>query len=675
MNRLRWATALWILVTGGGIAPLHAQVSPGPLARAHQEIEGSLKCTRCHGSGAGGMQARCLSCHRDIAWLAERNRGLHGSPEVKAGTCASCHPDHAGVDFSLVKWVEGASERFNHRRAGWSLEQSHAKLKCADCHKPANRPSPAAKLATGGHSNWTGLEQTCASCHEDVHRGALGVRCTACHDIGKWKVTPGFSHDTTGYELTGKHLQVKCDACHLAPRLPLGHDAAGRPIPVYQPVPHAGCAACHTDVHRGQFGANCAGCHTTRGFTEISGTGFDHAKTSFPLTGRHASVPCASCHRDFRTPQGRRPAWATCATCHSPDPHAGTATVQGKPADCAACHTDRGFSPSTFPVEGHRASKYPLEGKHATVKCSACHTRDAGPLAVATLGSSRVLLRPAFAACTSCHADDHGGQLAARPRKGDCAECHSVAGWSPSAFGPDAHARLRLPLEGRHAEIACRSCHGVDRKGLKSLSRGAPGLGKAGFAFTGIETGCAECHVDPHGGRFGASGPRPVPGGCPACHDARSFRPAAVDVTTHDGFGFRLRGAHRATPCSACHKELAGPPPATPVSTLAAAGGRLLASRFEADSACASCHATVHGTQFDGRKGGSGCERCHGEEGFVPALRFNHDRDASFALGTGHQRLACAACHKTVDTAGGAKQVVYRPLSGKCESCHIRKPG
>ena len=163
MSRLRWAAALWILATAGGVGRLQAQVSPGPLARAHQELEGSLKCTRCHGAGAEGMQSRCVSCHRDIAWLAGQGRGLHGSPATKAAKCASCHPDHAGVDFALVKWPEGSSERFNHRRAGWELEQSHARAKCADCHKPANRLSPAAKLATGGRSNWTGLEQTCAS--------------------------------------------------------------------------------------------------------------------------------------------------------------------------------------------------------------------------------------------------------------------------------------------------------------------------------------------------------------------------------------------------------------------------------------------------------------------------------------------------------------------------------
>jgi hypothetical protein len=60
---------------------------------------------------------------------------------------------------------------------------------------------------------------------------------------------------------------------------------------------------------------------------------------------------------------------------------------------------------------------------------------------------------------------------------------------------------------------------------------------------------------------------------------------------------------------------------------------------------------------------------------FVPASGFDHDRDASFALGKGHRGVACLACHRARETVGGVSRVVYRPLSGKCESCHLKKPG
>jgi hypothetical protein len=86
----------------------------------------------------------------------------------------------------------------------------------------------AAKLSvrkTG--QGYTGLETTLPSCHADVHRAALGPSCTTCHDAGSWTVTPGFNHDTTAYELTGRHDEVKCDKCHLDARLSPGIDGKG----------------------------------------------------------------------------------------------------------------------------------------------------------------------------------------------------------------------------------------------------------------------------------------------------------------------------------------------------------------------------------------------------------------------------------------------------------------
>jgi hypothetical protein len=147
-----------------------------------------------------------------------------------------------------------------------------------------------------------------------------------------------------------------------------------------------------------------------------------------------------------------------------------------------------------------------------------------------------------------------------------------------------------------------------------------------------------------------------------------------VDAVLHETFRFRLRGAHRATPCAACHRELAAPAEAR-VVTLIAGGGTFRPSRFTADTVCASCHASVHGTQFAGRKGGSGCEVCHGEDSFAPAARFDHDRDAAFPLGKGHRGVACVACHRATQLVEGVQRVVYRPLSGKCESCHLKRPG
>ncbi|MEO8139569.1 MAG: hypothetical protein ABI742_07990, partial [Gemmatimonadota bacterium] len=653
-------------MAGGGLG---AQVSPGPLARAHHELEGTLKCTKCHGGGKEGMTARCTTCHKDIALLIEARRGYHASTEARGGPCASCHPDHAGVDFDLVKWPDGSPDKFDHRRTGWPLTRTHGETKCVECHQPKYQVSPAARQSarkTG--QGYTGLETTCASCHDDIHRGALGQECVKCHDTGKWTTTPGFSHDSTAYPLTNRHTDVSCEKCHLAAGLSPKRDPRGRPVPIYRPVPHQSCADCHQDVHKGQFGANCASCHSTRGFQQIDRSSFDHSRTKYPLQGRHAALRCAACHGDFSTPASKKPAFQSCTVCHK-DQHNGTATLAGKLVGCEACHTVNGFAASTFTVDKHAASRYPLEGKHITVVCASCHVRDASPAAASKWGNAKVVMRPAFMKCLDCHADEHGGQLRARADRGDCAACHRVAGWKPSTFDRSAHATLSLALDGRHAEVDCRACHGNDRKGLPPISAAAP-LGKAAFLFKLPQVECTSCHADPHRGRFVRGGARPVEGGCLACHDTRAFRPSSADVAAHKTFGLPLDGAHRATPCVSCHAEMKQAAGAPRRSSLIAAGVTFAELRFEAPTTCAECHETPHGAQFSSRTDKGRCDACHTTEAFQPAGRFDHDRDASFSLKGAHEKVPCNRCHSIDVSGGNPRRLIFRPLSGKCESCH-----
>ncbi len=652
---------------GNGPARAEAQISPGPLARAHEKLEGSLQCVTCHGAGGKtAMTAQCLSCHKEIAWLAQRQLGLHAKEGKQA--CASCHPDHAGRDFALVSWGEGGSKRFDHRRSGWPLEGKHGKVECADCHKAELRVSPAASLLKrdGPALGWVGLTRECVSCHEDVHRGALDRDCLKCHDTEHWKPTPRFDHAKTDYPLTGKHADVSCDKCHLDPRLDLKKNDRGQPIPVYRPLAHQECSTCHQDPHRGGLGAACGKCHQTSGFRAINRQAFDHDRTRYPLRGRHAAVACDKCH-GFSSGKSRNPPFATCTACHT-DAHGGTATLAGKTVDCASCHTVDGFKPSTFTVVQHRQAKYPLEGRHQQVKCASCHIKSPPGIPAARLGTSGVWMRPAATQCRDCHADDHGTQLASRADRGNCAACHNVDGWKPSTFGLSAHASLRLPLEGRHAEIACSACHGPARKGLPPLP-GSQVLGKAAVALKLKEIECVSCHVDPHEGRFAAAGLHPQPKGCPACHDTRTYRPSVIDAMAHQRYAFPLEGAHRAVPCLACHEEMKRTAPARSSLLLAVTRGATLTFAVTKQS-CQSCHQSPHGDQFAARKDGGACESCHGVDGFRPASRFNHDRDATFSLKGAHASVPCAKCHASRPDASGKPRAIYRPVSGKCESCH-----
>lgn len=648
--------------------PLAGQISPGPLARAHTQLEGTGNCVKCHRGGRSALSAQCGSCHRDIGWLAERNRGLHGTVAVRSQACAACHPDHAGAGFALVKWPDGSPERFDHRRAGWPLVQQHAETPCADCHAATYQTGPARALAAGGRGGrWTGLETGCASCHEDIHRGALGAECGQCHDASRWTTTPGFSHDTTAYPLTSKHLTVACEKCHLTPALASRRDAEGHPVPVYRSVPHQSCAACHRDPHAGRLGESCTSCHTTRSFQQIDKDNFDHGRTRYPLEGRHASTRCSACHGAFSTAAEKKPPFATCASCHA-DAHNRTGTLAGRLEDCATCHTLSGFTPARLSLAQHARTAYPLDGKHATVSCAACHTKATGGQA-GRWGTARVVLQPPSATCRSCHGDDHGTQLAGRPDQGECAACHTAAGWAPSRLLAADHARLGFPLLDRHAAVSCVACHGTARAGLPPLPAPAS-LGRARFRFKIAEFECAACHQDPHRGRYATAGALPVAGSCGACHDTRHFRPAVVGVAAHADYGFALEGAHRATPCVACHDALASRSAPVPALIRQAAVKPLL---LEAPRTCAECHATPHGRQFDGRADGGRCESCHGTERFRPADRFSHDRDASFRLGGGHERVPCNRCHPTDGSTAGTSGLRYRPVSGKCESCHAGK--
>jgi hypothetical protein len=641
----------------------YGQISPGPLAKAHERLDGTLQCVNCHGvGGKDQMNAQCLQCHKEVAWLIAQRRGFHArQPDQR---CASCHPDHAGRDFALIAWPGGDPLRFDHALAGWPLEGRHQTLKCADCHKPAFRVGEAARLSPrkGATPGWVGLERSCTACHEDIHRGALSQNCVTCHDQTHWKPAPGFDHAKTDYPLTGKHADVRCADCHKT--------ASGDSVPVYNPLAHRDCLPCHADPHRGRFTGACRDCHVTRGFRVIDRGKFDHDRTRYPLRGQHAGVTCAQCH-DVPGLKTKNPPFAKCTDCHA-DAHAGTATLAGVVVDCGSCHTVDGFNVAAFTLAQHAKTKYPLEGKHQQVSCVSCHVKTRPGVPALQLGTAGIQMRPRFARCLDCHRDDHGGQLATRADKGECAACHKVAGWSPSTFTVAQHATTRLRLDGRHAEIACGACHGPDRKGLPPLP-GTAILGQAGVAFKLKEVECTACHVDPHKGRFAAGGARAKDKGCLACHDTRTFRSSTVDVAAHATFSFVLEGAHRATACVACHPDLK-PAAGAERSSLLLAAGAIAELRFEAKRECADCHETPHGDQFAARKDRGRCDACHGVDAFAPAAKFDHTKDATFSTRGAHEHVPCNQCHPVDPKGRSPKALIYRPISGTCASCHGKEP-
>jgi uncharacterized paraquat-inducible protein A len=59
--------ALVLLSAAWLASEMFAQMSPGPLSKAHHDLNGLLQCAKCHVFGTGLPQLRCLDCHQEIA--------------------------------------------------------------------------------------------------------------------------------------------------------------------------------------------------------------------------------------------------------------------------------------------------------------------------------------------------------------------------------------------------------------------------------------------------------------------------------------------------------------------------------------------------------------------------------------------------------------------------------
>ena len=106
--------------------------------------------------------------------------------------CASCH------NFNKFK----PASLFNHGKTEFPLVGAHKTVDCASCHKVEMRNGKEyQKFAVASFKN-------CSSCHNDVHKGAFGNQCKACHNeesFHKIVAGQGFNHSITGFTLVGKH--------------------------------------------------------------------------------------------------------------------------------------------------------------------------------------------------------------------------------------------------------------------------------------------------------------------------------------------------------------------------------------------------------------------------------------------------------------------------------------
>ncbi len=302
-------------------------------------------CASCHRDDddhAGQFGLDCATCHVPEAWTVsvfdhyrETGYALEGGHRQVACTschtgplytepldqaCQSCHLEddvHDGLrgrDCAACHDVSGwERDRFDHGDfTGFALRGKHDELECENCHlEPADRVT---------------LPTACFDCHrdDDPHKGQEGERCANCHNEGGWDIDVAFDHDLTSFPLLGRHAEQECDQCHASKAF---RDA------------ETACFACHAedDYHDGSLGEACADCHMPFDWTVWE---FDHeSATGFGLTGAHASVDCAACHRDGAGGRIKAPS-TMCGDCHRQDDiHLGEFGRR-----CERCHITESFA-------------------------------------------------------------------------------------------------------------------------------------------------------------------------------------------------------------------------------------------------------------------------------------------------------------------------------------------
>ena len=592
---MRWLVVITIVAWSPVV---HAQLlSPGPLSTAHASIDGDSDCGKCHESGNKVVAKLCFDCHKDLAAEVAGRRGLHGKSYPGQG-CESCHVEHVGRKAKLVRWPGGAMEKLDHGLTGYALDGKHVPVKCLACHK---------KTSPLGKSQFVGTSTTCASCHKDPHAGKFSADCQKCHSTKQDFKTfepSAFDHKLARFELTGKHVDVRCEKCH-----------TGTP-PKWKALEFATCESCHADPHKGQFKPKaCTACHDTKSWQGAA----DLMKSNHPklsLAAGHAKVACKTCHdRGNNKPPSKG---SRCESCHAPVHVAKFGTR------CESCHASIKWVglPESIGREHHKETRYPLVEKHAQVACASCHK--------ASVPQNRRFRGVEFGACTSCHADAHKGEFAAR--KADCAQCHTVAGYRPTTFGIAEHAQTSFALDGKHRAAPCSTCHQAARPRID---------------LRVAKRQCGDCHDNPHGTQFAKEMEQ---GGCARCHSALDWHQAKVDHST-----WPLVGAHARTACALCHGEQKQ--------------GAEPAAYRGIPRTCEGCHDDIHAGQFAQTQPVKDCKTCHDEQAFRIARTFDH-RKTRYPLEGKHQQLACGQCHMRETLRNGTIAIRWRLGYTQCKDCH-----
>ncbi|MBI3563415.1 MAG: hypothetical protein HY080_17060 [Gammaproteobacteria bacterium] len=472
--------------------------------------------------------------------------------------------------------------------------------------------------------------------------------------------TKKFDHDTTGFILTGAHVDLVCDSCHIRG--------------IFKGIPKT-CDGCHAQVS--QITATKKSSNHIRSSDRCDDC---HVDTAFkPARVDHSSVigTCISCH-DGRVATGKPvnhpPAGNNCESCHRTTTWATSGfNHEGITNNCGSCHNGV-----------NAKSKMPTDIVHSNVmnvtSCENCHTSfttwppaifDHSYISVTTCvtchkpGTVVKTTRPAMTSsgaahvaqdnCESCHntaswkltgAFNHSGIT------GNCVSCHSAlkpadvvhANVSNVTVCENCHTSFSVwpPTSFNHAFIASNQCVKCHTPGAMPKHTSRPVTTSSGATHP-VDDNCQNCHVNTSSWTIGSFDHNGITNNCVSCH--MSKKPTD---TEHSNFT-------SPTVCENCHKSFT----TWPLTTLD--------HSLNATSHCVTCHSPGHKTvtvrpalKANGlpHDVNDNCELCH-------------NPGTSWTTGAGGKPAdhntrtsGCSSCHLTLKTTA------HIPSPDTCESCH-----
>ena len=506
---IAFGAALAIIVAGLILEPIGLALSPTITPESELPVINyarplSLECEACHfdpqalldsGAAPEALDALtiertsletphgslgCVTCHDGTPGTADKDAAHEGLNLDLAVThpqdCVLCHrdlPDEIPEDH--MRTPHGTITN-----AVW--EGSACGVQCIDCHGQVGH----------GFDPVTGSNicpmSVCQDCHQTKNMEASLTQCSTCH-VGPhtlpdettacetchastegWHEIALAEHEV---ELTGKHGELDCFACHRWPNFS-GLEAT--------------CSNCHTRTHE-QGNDNCAVCHSPDGWDTSVGLLLALAMDApHPSEGVEACRDCHGLEGENATPDGHQEMTEdTCQACHAPQSAPAIQHPVEQREACLECHATNALAP------------YP-SGSHATYEediCGTCHQPSGlePPAVTHTLERRRE--------CAACHGPVRPFPFpASHAGRGEelCLACHTAED-VPTAMlhlFPIDHSGASENCELCHNDFrfetfSCETCHSGDTIRVIHDERGIK-----------LEEDCTICHPQ---------GKKPQPGG------------------------------------------------------------------------------------------------------------------------------------------------------------------